>query len=144
MAREVGFVRCPRGNRATVIEFGGQKAGTYYTNCACCGSNQHGGLAAQQQLQRDMVATVFEYDEKYGKTSAYEVLGGDNPQTTQTVNETVITEDTVIEETTQPKVLSCTSEFHKDDKNKTGAGFFGFVGALIGTAVGLIGYGVLR
>ena len=63
MATEVGFLFCKScDGRANVLEFGGQKVGTFYTKCEC-GINQGGGIARQEFIKKNMVKTVSEYEE---------------------------------------------------------------------------------
>lgn len=62
MAEERGFIKCGCGSRAVVLEFGGQKAGTLYTRCQNCGTNQGGGMARQETIKNNMCSTLEEYN----------------------------------------------------------------------------------
>ncbi len=84
MAVEKGFLKCECGQRASVFEFGGQKSGSFYTKCCSCGTNQRGGLAGQQFVIDNMIATAAEYDAKYSDKTSNDVVLDDSDIVTKT------------------------------------------------------------
>ncbi|MGR5329313.1 hypothetical protein [Photobacterium damselae] len=105
MAEEKGFIQCACGERATVWEWGGQKAGKFFTRCPKCGMNQCAGLDRQQEINKEMVLTISEYEDKYNENQSSQ--GFEPIETTIEVDRNLSDSEalpkTVFEATTEPE-----------------------------------------